>query len=263
MKLVKNVIGSVMVLGFAAAGICGQTYKIKQSSSMAGRNFSSTIYVKGSRQRTESSGMMGSGGITDIEQCDLKRTIKISDAKKLYFVEPFQTDLGSSASTTAATAPTGKATKGGTITITNSVTDTGERKQLFGMTARRVKTVMTMKSSPDACDENDMQIETDGWYIDLPQFSCPAQAPANPFAAMNEPKRGCTDRMVYKNTGTGKLGFALSLTQKFKIGGEGDDDMPSMTQTIETLEFSKATLLDALFDIPVGYKAASSASEIN
>ncbi len=261
MKLVKNVIGSVMVLGFAAAAICGQTYKIKQSSSMSGQNFSSTIYVKGSRQRTESGGRMG-GSSTEIEQCDLKRTIKISDSKKLYFIEPFQTGLASSASTSAASAPAGKATKGGTITMTTSVTDTGERKQLFGLTARRVKSVMTMKSSPDACDENDMQIETDGWYVDLPQFSCPVAAPANPFAGMNEPKRGCTDRMVYKNTGTGKLGFALSLSQKFKIGGEGDDDMPSMTQTIETLEFSTATLLDALFDIPVGYKQAGSVSEL-
>ncbi len=261
MKLLTAIVAPTLIIGFAAAAVCGQNYKIKQSTSISGQNFSSTVYVKGSRKRTESSGMMGMAGMTDIEQCDLKRTIKVSDSKKLYFVEPFQTDLGSSSPSSATPSPSGVATKGGTITITNSITDTGERKQMFGLTARRIKSVMTMQSSPDACNKSDMQIEIDGWYVDLPQFSCPVSAPRNPYAG-SDGNRGCTDRMVIKNTGTGKLGFPLSLTQKMKMGSADDEDMPAMTQTIETVEFSKAPLDDAMFDIPVGYMAARSANDL-
>ena len=251
----------MLIIAFGAAAVCGQNYKIKQSTSISGQNFSSTVYVKGSRKRTESSGIMGMAGMTDIEQCDLKRTIKVSDNKKLYFVEPFQSDLGSATPTSATPSASGMATRGGTLTITNSITDTGERKQMFGLTARRIKSVMTMRSSPDACNKNDMQIEIDGWYVDLPQFSCPVSAPRNPYAEMGGGNRGCTDRMVFKNSGTGKLGFPLSLTQTMKMGA-ADEGMPAMTQTIETVEFSKAPLEDALFDIPAGYKAAKSASDL-
>ncbi|MBK6749618.1 MAG: hypothetical protein IPG67_06310 [Acidobacteria bacterium] len=101
MKLLTAIVAPTLIIGFAAAAVCGQNYKIKQSTSISGQNFSSTVYVKGSRKRTESSGMMGMAGMTDIEQCDLKRTIKVSDSKKLYFVEPFQTDLGSSSPSSA------------------------------------------------------------------------------------------------------------------------------------------------------------------
>ena len=67
-----------------------QQYKLRQSTSMMGMKTESTIYVKGMRKRTEREGMMGMPAppIT-IEQCDLQRTIKINDKKKLYFIEPF------------------------------------------------------------------------------------------------------------------------------------------------------------------------------
>ena len=236
-----------------------QNYKIKQSTSMNGQTMSSTVYVKGSRKRTESSGMMGMGGdVADIEQCDLKRNLKVSDKKKMYYVEPFASDDTTPARPAAAPAPAGRVEKGGTVTITNSIIDTGERKPMFGLTARHIKTTMTMQSSPDACSQQDTRIETDGWYIDLPQFSCPVSVPRNPY--MGAPaQRGCTDRTIVKNTGTGKLGFALSLTQTIHSGGESG---MAITQTIETLEFSKATLDDALFDIPAGYGKANSANDL-
>jgi hypothetical protein len=221
----------------------------------------STVYVKGSRKRTESSGMMGMGGdVADIEQCDLKRTVKVSDKKKLYYVEPFATDSGDPPQAASPSpAASGKTVKGGTVTMTSVITDTGERKQLFGLTARHIKTSMTMRSSPDACSKQDTTIETDGWYVDLPQFSCPVTSPRNPYAAGTPEKRGCTDRMITKSSGSGKLGFALSLTQTIK---SGDDDGMSFSQSMETLEFSKSTLDDSLFDIPAGYKPANSANDL-
>ncbi len=49
-----------------------------------------TVYVKGSRKRTEGGAFMGMGGdVADVEQCDMKRNLKISDKKKMYSIEPF------------------------------------------------------------------------------------------------------------------------------------------------------------------------------
>jgi hypothetical protein len=176
----------------------------------------------------------------------------------MYFVEPFATDVDTPAGPAAAPAPTGKVEKGGTITITSAITDTGERKQMYGLTARHIKTMMTMQSSPDACSQQNMTMESDGWYVDLPAFSCPMEIPRNPYMGMGG-KSGCTDRTIVKNTGTGKLGFPLSMTQTMHSGGENG---MSFSQTIETLEFSKAALDDALFDIPAGYAKANAANDL-
>ena len=61
----------------------------------------------------------------------------------------------------------------GVVNITQTITDTGERKEMFGFTARRIKTSLVKTVSPDACDK-DQKIETDGWYIDFEyEFECP------------------------------------------------------------------------------------------
>ena len=67
-----------------------QQYKLRQANTMMGMKSESTLFVKGMRKRTESAGVTGMGNNpTTIEQCDLQRTIKINDKKKLYYIEPF------------------------------------------------------------------------------------------------------------------------------------------------------------------------------
>ena len=51
--------------------------------------------------------------------------------------------------------------------MTVNTIDTGERKEMFGFTARHLKRTMTSQTSPDACSQNQMRIDTDGWYINL------------------------------------------------------------------------------------------------
>ncbi len=129
MKIFKESIIFALILGLGSISVFAQNYKIKQSTSMSGHKMESTVYVKGSRKRTENGGMMGMGSdVATIEQCDLKRTVQISDKKKLYYVEP--TAESEPAPTAPAKAPlaAGKATKGGTVTHTSSIVDTGERK---------------------------------------------------------------------------------------------------------------------------------------
>ncbi len=256
MKYKFYFITASMIVLFLAALPAFADYKIKQRTTMSGQQIESTILVKGSRKRTESGGYMGMGAdVATVEQCDMKRSVTINDGKKLYFIESFaDSSNDASNNNSAATNANSPVTKGGTVTMTYNVTDTGERKTMFGLTARHLKTVMTMQASPDACSKNDMRIETDGWYIDLPQFACPLQAPQNPMA--RGARGGCQDRMIVKQTGAGKIGFPLTLTQTI---GSGET---TFTQTIETLEFSNATLDAALFDVPKNYQLAKSSQDL-
>ena len=65
---------------------------------------------------------------------------------------------------------------GAIVTQTETIVDTGERKTMFGYTARRVRTTSVMDAPPEACNPGHMEIESDGWYIDLAAgFSCDAR----------------------------------------------------------------------------------------
>ena len=96
-----------------------------------------------------------------------------------------------------------------------NITDTGERKKIYGFNARHVWTSQKMKPSPDACTMKDsILIKTDGWYIDLPLFNCPVRyRPVKTAMAPNErPQPDCKDRFVTRRSGKGKLGFPLTET---------------------------------------------------
>ncbi|MBL7747656.1 MAG: hypothetical protein JNM19_09540 [Chitinophagaceae bacterium] len=264
---------AIVIMSFSfVATAHAQQYKLRQTTSVMGMKTESTIYVKGMRKRTETGSMMGMPAppIT-IEQCDLQRTIKINDKKKLYFIEPFSKETEEvidedikavpSKSKPVATKPS---QKGGTITMWYNITDTGERKKMYGFNARHVWTSQKMKPSPDACSMKDsIIIKTDGWYIDLPQFNCPIRyRPGKMSMDPNDrPKPECQDRFVTRRSGKGKLGFALIETTTIIMGGKGAQVSEFQTN-LETLEFSAAKLDSMLFEIPPGYKLAASEDEL-
>lgn len=253
-----------------------QQYKLRQAKSMMGMKTESTIYVKGMRKRTESAGMMGMAAppIT-IEQCDLQRTIKINDKKKLYFIEPFakETEEVIDEDVKPTTAVKNKPAlpkekispeKGGVITMWYSITDTGERKKLYGFNARHVWTSQKMVPSPDACSMKDsIQIKTDGWYIDLPEFNCPVRYRPNKVSTTptEKPQPECKDRFVTRRKGKGKLGFPLTETTTI-IMGSGGAQKSEFETSIETLELSAAKLDSMLFEIPLGYKETMDEGEL-
>jgi len=249
-----------------------QNYKMKQVTNLMGMKSESTIYVKGMRKRTEGRGIMGMGtNLVTVEQCDLQRTITINDKKKLYFIEPFSTAdeevidedakpvvEKSKPSVVKNTGPK----KGGTITMWYSITDTGERKTMFGFTARHVWTNQKMKPSADACTMKDsMIIKTDGWYIDLPKFNCPVHhKPVTTSNKYEKPQLDCKDHFVTRRKGKGKLGFPLIETTTMIMGGKSESS--SFETNLETLELSTAKLDSMLFEIPPGYTLASGKEEL-
>ncbi len=254
-----------------------QQYKLRQVNNMMGMKTESTIYVKGMRKRTESAGMMGMPAppIT-IEQCDLQRTIKINNKKKLYFIEPFSKEveevIDEDAKVTTpvkkpvTTIPTEKTSpqKGGVIYMIYNITDTGERKKMYGFTARHIWTSQKIKPSPDACTMKDsIIIKTDGWYIDLPEFNCPiSYRPGKSSMPTNEKQvPDCMDRFVTRRSGKGKLGFPLTETRTMIMGNKSAKTS-EMEMSLETLEFTTGKLDSMLFEIPIGYTLALNESEL-
>jgi hypothetical protein len=202
-----------------------------------------------------------------IEQCDLQRTVKLNDKKKLYYIEPFAKDdeiIDDDVKTAvkkdkAEPVTDPKTRKGGTITMWYNITDTGERKKMNGFTARHVWTYQKMKPSADACYMKDsMIIKTDGWYIDLPQFNCPVHYRPQKPPAPNAVKPECEDKFVMHRSGKGKLGFPLTETMTMFMAGQTSEFKTSM----ETVELSTLKLDSMLFEIPPGYTETKNESDL-
>lgn len=249
-----------------------QQYKLKQTTSTMGMQSTTTIYVKGMRKRTEGGGMMGMGGnLVTIEQCDLQRTITINDRKKMYCIEPFnkmEEEIDDDAKPAVKQAvknkqPATTTKKGGVIYMYYNITDTGERKKMYGFTARHIWTTQKMKPSADACMMKDsMIIKTDGWYIDFPQFNCPVQS--RPPVQQNNggyQQPDCKDRFESHRSGKGKLGFPL-IEKRTMIMGGGPASTSEFVTNLETLELTTEKLDSMLFEIPPGYTQAQDCSEL-
>jgi hypothetical protein len=225
-------------------GIAAADTKIKSRQTSGGQTYENTSYIKGKRQRSEVSG----GQMVTIEQCDLRRNLQLMPAAKVYTINPY--DDGTPGSTTAhtATAEPGAVTKGGVVTSTVTTKDTGERKQMFGYTARHIITTMSMQSSPDACSQNNTKMEIDGWYIDA---TFALDCDSNRQYSYRPPVKagGCRDRYETKTIGTAKKGFPVY--EKMTMLGDGGHSFSTIN---EVVEISQATLDQSLFEIPPDYR---------
>jgi hypothetical protein len=142
--------------------------------------------------------------------------------------------------------------------MTVNTIDTGERNEMFGFTARHLKRMTMMESSPDACQQQKMKIETDGWYINLEYgLNCGSDKP--PQMGRTAAPGGCRDRYDFKRTGPSKLGYPLIETTTMF----GADGSAMFTRTTEVIELSRQPLDAALFDVPAGYTEAKSQQEMS
>ncbi|HEY9402797.1 MAG TPA: hypothetical protein VIQ24_08885 [Pyrinomonadaceae bacterium] len=245
---------------FCGAGFITATHadvKIKAKNTSGGQVSEQTTYIKGKRQRTE----LSENTVT-ITQCDLRRSLQLGVPTKTYVVTPFDQKADGDAAATAATgqktpASATPARRGGLITSTFTATDTGERKKMFGYTARRIKTGIVTESSPDACQVSRSRMETDGWYIDAAfVLDCDYRnASAYNNAASDG---GCRDEFRAKYLGVTKLGYPVSV--KTTLFDEQGNE--SFTFTQEVLEITNAVLDSALFDAPADYRQVSDMREL-
>ena len=228
-------------------GIAAADTKIKSRQTSGGQTYENSTYIKGKRQRSENSG----GQMVTIQQCDLRRNLQLMPAAKVYTIQPYDQPSTGSNNTTSptATAQPGEVKKGGVVTSTITTKDTGERKQMFGYTARHIITTMAIESSPDACSRNNTRIEIDGWYIDA-TFALDCDINQQYTAYRPHVKAGgCRDRYETKTIGTAKKGFPVY--EKMTMLGDGGQSFSNIT---EVVEISQATLDQSLFEIPPDYR---------
>lgn len=256
MKKFVNIISLALIV-VCAHSLSFADVKIKQKVSVEGQGMEQTRMIKGARERRETKIVTSQEAgdfmpnIATITQCDLRRTLQVNDKKKLYTVDPFSDD----APTPTAPKTVTKTRTGGTVTITYIVTDTGERQTMFGLTARHLKISQSVESSADSCGgAGKSKMETDGWYADFSaDFNCPIDLPDAPPS-----KPDCRDRVIYKRSGTTKLGFLLDGTMKMF------DEKGKVVSTIrtETLEISRSPLNAAFFDVGKDYKLVNDSQEL-
>jgi hypothetical protein len=231
----------------AVTGIAAADTKVKTRQSSGGQTYENTSYIKGKRQRSEVSG----GQMVTIEQCDLRRNIQLMPAAKVYVINPYDDGTPNTAAKTTATqpAPSSAVKKGGLVTSTVVTKDTGERKQMFGYTARHIITTMSMESSPDACSQNNTKMEIDGWYIDA-TFALDCDSNRQYTYRPPTTAGGCRDRYETKTIGMAKKGFPV-YEKMTMLGANGG---PSFSTLNEVVDISQATLEQSLFEIPSDYR---------
>lgn len=202
------------------------------------------VYSNGVRQRFEFG-----GGTTLIAQCDLKRSVQINDKARTFLIASADPVAAPTATPPAAQKP------GGIVRIKTTVADTGERKEVFGFSARRFRTAVVREPEPGACDKKKERVETDGWYAEVPfVLQCRSGAPS----AAPAPAAECEDEIRVESEGPSRVGYPLGYT----ITTYGDDGTAISTLTMEVKEVSSAPLSLALFEAPAGYREVKTIDEL-
>ncbi len=229
-----------------------QDLHIKKSITVGGNFVSSTeTSIKGARERTVS--QSPTGNTITLHECDLKRTITINEQSQTYFIaNDSQDDAAIKAAAMVAGAP--QADSGAYITENIAVTDTGERKTMYGYPARHLKAKVEVKSSQNACSQLNQSYELDGWYADV---SKDLQTSCQQFLPPIRQNEGCSDRVIRKRTGSAKPGYPL--TESVTIHNA---DGSTTSVGVQTSEINKQTLEKELFEIPAGYAEVKSLAEL-
>ena len=138
--------------------------------------------------------------------------------------------------------------------------DTGERKELFGHTARRVVTTRQVIPLAGAKRGADTTV-TDGWYIDLDtHLSCEPRwrsARSGHIFATGHKQGEEEDVPTFKDVGEAERGFAV--VSKGTLSGTITSPDGSTLQHVSTwetqvTELSTAAIAPALFEIPSAFR---------
>jgi hypothetical protein len=209
-----------------------------------------TLYLKGSRQRTETTTEKPLRGdeinSVAIWQCDEKRFFFLNRRDKIYNSSVIEDRSEPLKNARPVTVPQ---MSGAEVTVTIDSVDTGERRQFGHYTARRVRIQTTFEPGPGASMPASVE-ETDGWYMDLPGFRCEEQ-PYRGFAFVLGSIGGSPrDRLQVKLLGKAPRGYAIEETSL------KTSTTDTTVNKIELIEISEAPLSPSLFELPPGYRQA-------
>jgi len=246
--------------------------KIRRRVVVQDHSYEAIMYLKGARQRKEVRQLSHlpekpSVVAAFVDQCDLKQLLWIDLTNKRFAVHTNGTPIGAVMAFNELQVPSHLpkkrqraeelARKKGLLKGTTTVVDTGERREMFGFTARHLKITTVWEASPKTCKSAGMKAETDGWYTDL-FYGIDCSADLSGSIARTDlngtgkcfseyaVKRGYW--LEHKRIGPASLGYPL-----LEIRTSYDDKGEAEVVTEEVLEVSTATLDPSLFDVPDGF----------
>lgn len=233
--------------GFAVPDFADLTITTRASFGAERSSTTTTLYLKGSRERLESvfAPLLDNAGTrhASIQQCDQRRSIHLNLDARIYAVAKF-VDLSSGIDREAPL----QEPQGPVVTTTVDAVDTGERRQVGRQVARRVRTTVVVSPSAGANTPASRR-EIDGWYVDLPGRGClDREAVATMLADVNP--NGPRDRHRYEAKGTARRGYAIEQTSRYT------EARATLVETIALVEWSGQPLDASLFDIPTDFRPA-------
>jgi len=246
-RFIQYTLFAILTLGLSITAFAD--VKIKNRQTMSGQTYEGTTYIKGKRSRAEQN--MGGMQTVTLTQCDMKRGIQLNPQTQVYIINSWETDTTAPTQTTVSGNVKTEVKKGGVITSTITTKDTGETRKMFGYTARHLIITTETEASPDACTlMKKMKMETDGWYIDA-AFALDCDYNKMGGYGGNYNSGGCRDKYDVKQIGAAtKRGYPV--IEKMTMFDENGKE--TFTMTNEVIELSNATLDQALFEIPEGYR---------
>lgn len=267
--MLKKQIFSLLLISSFFTSFVFADYTITQRRTLDGSSVEMTVQAKGVRVRRANKISLGPEEkgdeddpmfkqmmsemmptLTYISQCDLKQDLVVNDNKRSYFIEYH--DWSAAPPEKLALRPKKKVEVRGTVTFNTSIEDSGKRKQMFGLNARWLKYTVDTVFSADSCEgAKTHKMVQEGWFVDLSLESKGCDPPPMPQSEDS----GCRPRPVYRNMQN--AGFFLEGTTTFFENGK-----KTMTDSLETLALSKATLDQALFEVPKDYAEVDSFSEL-
>lgn len=262
----KSLVAAIVILSATRIALADLRVVTRYSQSNTGAS-EHTTYFKGVRQREEFKSVDKDGKAYDtafIYQCDLKRFVWLDNINRRYFDEPFTSMEEAWAEyyrkqQEAKNKPGTPVNYKGMLMETTTVIDTGERREMFGFTARHIKTITISEASPQACDRTPLRQESDGWYIDLlygTECSSDISGNINPSYLVPGGYSSCDKfyekrnyKFERKQIGTARFGFPVALSIRAY-----SNDGRSFTETKrEVIAITKIDLDQSLFELPAGY----------
>jgi hypothetical protein len=225
-----------------------------------------TEYLAPDRLRNEWQSQMrdGSGPLmaTIIQRGERDRVFMLDLAAREYIT--YETDPRGS--TVAMKRPMTES--GGILNIWIETVDTGERKDIFGHTARHIITREKRVAGPGACSKPSLS-ETDGWYIDgsvMPEWrqqkknSFGVVVAAEVSAGSNDKCFNKMDKIEVHRSGV-ETGFPVKVTTTLTSDvtqPDGTTRSLSSTWGSEVVELKEGPLELTLFDVPKDFTRVES-----
>jgi hypothetical protein len=242
-------------------------------------SFEMTEYLQADRRRVESRSRVGYanwfGGMTYVSgpriamitRCDLGRRLMLNADQREYESSPLprypaKAELQAVAASITPQQPT--------LLIETATVDTGERKDVFGHSARHVLT--TRREVPLSRQKSEpRETHSDGWYIDLDtQIACDPwwhSAGAHAHVVATGYVAGQPGEVVvptFRDIGTPETGFRIELTSTSRDAlTQPDGTLRTVTSTwsMRVTELSMEPYDPALFDVPRGFRQVAQVNQ--